>query len=74
MDIQGKRDFLHEVLHNVKTDIMKKIPRMPEDWDGIELRWYIAEVAKEMIVDLTARHEYKKRYKEYRYFRFAKGL
>ena len=73
MDIQGKRDFLHELLHNVKTDIMKAIPKMPEDWDGIELRWYVAEKFGE-VVDPTARHEHKKRYREYRYFVFGKGL
>ena len=74
MDIPEKLTFIHDLINNVKTEIVRKVGNMPKEWDGIELRWYAAEMFKEMIVDPTAKHEYKKRYNEYRYFRFAKGL
>lgn len=65
MDIQGKRDFIHELLHNVKTDIMKQVPKMPEDWDGIELRWYISEKFAEVVFG-GSEDKRKKRYQDYR--------
>ena len=73
MDIPEKLRFINDLTDNVKMDIIKKVKDMPEDWDGVELRWYIAEMFK-IIVSPTAKHEYKKRYREYRYFVFGKGL
>ncbi len=40
---QEKRDFVCELVSEIKADILEKVSRMPLDWDGIELREYIAE-------------------------------
>lgn len=74
MDIPNKLRIIDELIDGVKVSIIKKVRVMPEEWDGIELRWYVAEMFKEMIVDPTTRHEYKKRYKEYRNTVIVAGL
>ena len=37
-----KRKFINELIRSVKIDVIKKVSRMPPEWDGIELREYIA--------------------------------
>lgn len=43
MTKKEKEIFANELIENVRQDILKKIPLMPDAWDGIELREYIAE-------------------------------
>jgi len=42
MDTKEKKIFIRELTKNVQKEILKNISKMPEDWDGVELRWYIA--------------------------------
>lgn len=45
MDIHtadGKREFIDSLLEGVRADLMSRVPRMPEGWNGIELRQLIA--------------------------------
>jgi len=41
--------FVKDLLDSMKTTLIKQIVegRIPEEWDGIELRWLIADNAKE---------------------------
>jgi len=50
-------DFMNELTDNVIEEIFNKIidNKIPESWDGIELRWYLADKFKDCIFD-----EYKK--------------
>jgi len=43
MTKKEKVKFINELVGNVKKDILKKVDQFPEEWDGIELRWYIKE-------------------------------
>lgn len=38
-----KKEFVRELFHSVRSDIDMKLPRVPEEWDGHELRVWIAE-------------------------------
>lgn len=48
MDRNDKRRFIEDLTANIKEEIINRIPRMPEEWDGIELRRYIAEKFNEL--------------------------
>jgi len=65
MDEFEKQIFVNELMHNVKMEILKKIKKMPEEWDGAELRWFIRDEFQE-IVFCGYGDRRKKRYKDYR--------
>jgi hypothetical protein len=39
-----KAVFVDELVESVKQDVLMKFSQMPEEWDGIELRQYLADV------------------------------
>lgn len=47
-----KRAFVDELINNVHSAIVDKIDDMPEEWDGIELRRYIADKFEESTIIL----------------------
>jgi len=72
MDIPEKLRFINDLTDNVKMDIVKNVKDMPEDWDGIELRWYIAEKFAEVVFG-GSEDKRKKRYQDYRNFLITTG-
>lgn len=47
MNAQQKRLFISDLMESIKQNMLSKVDSMPEEWDGIELRWYIADTAAE---------------------------
>jgi hypothetical protein len=43
MTAQQKKTFIRELVASVQREAESKIAAMPKEWDGIELRWYLAE-------------------------------
>ncbi len=43
MTLEQKKEFVSELFHSVRSDIDMKLPRVPEAWDGHELREWIAD-------------------------------
>jgi hypothetical protein len=41
-----KKRFAVMVLHEIRDELMNAIPDMPPQWDGLEIRHYIAVLAK----------------------------
>lgn len=72
MDIPNKLRIIDELIDGVKMDIINKAKDMPEEWDGIELRWLIAE---KFAMEVGARFKDKRsrRYQDYRNFIITKG-
>lgn len=44
---KGKRVFIRQLMDNLKKEILQKVPDMPAEWDGHELREYIYICASE---------------------------
>jgi hypothetical protein len=40
---RDKRRFILHLISMVKNDVLRKIPEMPEEWEGFELRQYLAD-------------------------------
>ena len=38
-----KRIFIRDLIRSVKTNVLNTVPEMPDNWDGIELRQYLAD-------------------------------
>ena len=44
---EGKREFIISLMDSMKEGLLEKVDKMPENWDGFELRWLIAEYVAE---------------------------
>jgi len=49
MTKEEKLQFIGELTASVKASIIDKVDDMPEEWDGIELRRYIADKFEEQV-------------------------
>ena len=47
MTAEDKRRFIGELIDAVTITILARVDQMPEEWDGIELRRYIADTFME---------------------------
>ena len=54
--------FINELIGTVKKEILSK--KLPLDWDGIELRWLIAEKFSQVVFG-GYKDKRKKRYKDF---------
>jgi hypothetical protein len=70
MNQDAKQAFIVALIRNIQADILAKVPQMPEDWDGHELRRYIADKFAESSVTLGRPGPYGKPYgKRYRRYK-----
>ncbi len=45
---QNKKDaFVQSIVDDLKLSVLSRIPKMPEDWDGHELRQFIGDYYNE---------------------------
>lgn len=63
MKYAEKVTFIAELIGNVQDGIIKKTDKLPENWDGIELRWYIADKFADAVMGSYDKRS--KRYKDY---------
>ncbi len=70
MTKREKCQFVRSLVDTIYTDIIEKIPQMPDEWDGIELRQYVADAFAEKAGAMSFRRpirpEMKRRLREYR--------
>jgi len=66
MNQAEKIRFVDSLIANVARDIVANVPRMPEDWDGHELRRYIADKFEESAMTIGKDKQYRRRFLAYR--------
>lgn len=59
-----QKRFVREVLRNAKAYIYTK--EIPSNWEGVELRWYIARCVGCLCEDYYAKKDHKAQVREYR--------
>ncbi len=64
MTKEEKIKFVNGIIDNVKEEILNKVDKMPENWDGIELRFYVKDCFSTIVWSDVA-NKRKKRYKDY---------
>jgi hypothetical protein len=57
-----KETFIRELIGNVQRDILAKVEAMPEEWDGHELRRFIADKFDESAMTVGRKGFYGKPY------------
>jgi hypothetical protein len=60
MDKTSKQKFIAEYMSRIENSIMDKVEKMPEDWNGFELRQYIADRFTSEIIGMekSRKHAY----------------
>ena len=61
MTQEEKITFVRELIDNVRDEIIAKVPNMPDEWDGHELRRFIADRFEEANMGLLARGQVRSR-------------
>ena len=46
MDAKGKRKVIADMLDKLKADMLAAVEKMPEDWDELELAWFLVRRAE----------------------------
>lgn len=64
MTHQEQTVFINELIKNVQGDIIKESNKYPEAWNGIELRWRIADVFNRVVFGEIGKRS-GKRYRDY---------
>lgn len=62
MTRKEKRLFLRELTSNVLSDLLKKLPKTPDDWNGIELRQWVADSFSSCVFKGTMPPSRKRKY------------
>lgn len=57
--------IVHDLINGLRDDVIRAIKdgRIPEEWDGFELRQYITDKAKEVILAGTMDRRRKREYR-----------
>jgi hypothetical protein len=55
MTSEEKQAFIEDLCNSLRDKVISDIPKMPNNWDGIELRWLLSERATSDFEDTTAR-------------------
>lgn len=45
MNQQEKTKFVLDITENLRNTLLEQVPKMPEEWDGIEIRQLLADLA-----------------------------
>lgn len=43
MNQQEKTQFVNDICDNLRHALLERVSKMPEDWDGIEIREFLAD-------------------------------
>jgi hypothetical protein len=66
MTKQEQKTFVKELIKNVSSDILGKVPLFPDRWDGRQLRMYIADKFGDCVMNGTTSRGIIKEYKNTR--------
>jgi hypothetical protein len=62
MDKLQQRQFVTDLCDNLRSDLLESVNKVPENWDGHELREWVADTAGQFKGGMirTRKREYKK--------------
>lgn len=61
MNLPEKDQFVHQIMSDLKNEILKRVDKMPEDWDGHEIRQFILDYYSQNYIIGTALNGKRKR-------------
>lgn len=61
MTKQEQTVIIQELCDTLAKSMLAKVDKLPDSWDGIELRWLLIDVAHRFIPGDTAKRQMKRR-------------
>ena len=65
--------LIEELIDNVQDNIVKESTKYPENWNGVEIRWRIADVFSQVVFGDIGKRK-GKRYLDYKNFVYTTDL
>ncbi len=65
MNKQEKVTFIQNFMDAVQDELLRYIDSVPENWDGFELRWWIADAFKMEQIDYGDKRSHHARRRRY---------
>ncbi len=70
-----QKQFIKDVCEGLQQRLLEKLPKLPEEWNGIELRQFIIDSLEDgWGFNPYGKKAYKKQLKDYRNTVIVKGL
>lgn len=63
MNVNEKDQFVQRILHDLKHEILRRVPKFPEEWDGHEIRQFISDYYNEHYAKYMLQGKRLKEYK-----------
>jgi hypothetical protein len=57
MNKPDKQQFIRDLVASVQRTVLEAVDHMPEEWDGIELRQYLADKFVDSTFNMNARRK-----------------
>ena len=57
--------FIETLLEKVKAELLNKVETLPDEWDGIELRWLIRDAFDRIVITSVGGRKRKRDYKNF---------
>lgn len=70
MNRKEQKIFVNNIIKNVKDHLIKDLKKIPDNWDGLELRWFIADHFNLIVFE----KKNNKRRREYLNYMLVNGL
>ncbi len=64
MDNEGKKTFVADILSGFRTEMDRDMDKMPENWDGKQLRQYMADKFVSKILKIKMTRDEMKEYRD----------
>lgn len=63
MDKMDQLRIVQEITDGLKKELIERLPRAPDTWDGIELRqWAVDVLTENWVIHSKLRYSYKRQY------------
>lgn len=49
MNTEDKKQFITNLMDSLKQSVLERVEKMPEEWDGIELRQFIVDYTEDQV-------------------------
>jgi hypothetical protein len=74
--VAGKKKFIRDLCKSIAEGLVAQVDKMPEEWDGIELRQAIADTAQSSTAQGWGRADagLKRRMREYKNSLITRGI
>ena len=73
MTYTEQTELIKGLIANVQDDILKESIKYPEDWNGVEIRWRVADVFSQVVFGDIGKRK-GKRYLDYKNFVYTTPL